>query len=139
MQLIVQAGDLGPKWFHIGLRAMVVIAKSNTLLNSTQIAEELGAESTFLRKILTRLAKNNLICTYAGRYGGYELGKSSREILVGDVYKALVSTVSTPYYSVPPTGSEQFISLIISKAEREFQATLDKYSIEDLVNNSNIN
>lgn len=138
MQLFTQAGDLGPKWFHVALRSMVVIAQSDTLLNSSQIAEKLEVESTFLRRILIRLAKNKLISTYAGRYGGYELGKPADDILVGDIYRTLASTISTPYYSVPPTGSEHFISLIISKAEREFQKTLDQYTIEDLVKSRSI-
>jgi Rrf2 family protein len=135
MQLVIQAGDLGPRWFHVALRAMVLLAQDG-VLNSGQIAEKLGTESTFLRKILTRLAKNGLIRTFAGRYGGYELGKPPQDILIGDVYKTLINTAPTPYYSVPPTGSEQFISLIIGKAERGFQTVLDQYTIMDLLLNN---
>lgn len=135
MQLVALAGDLGPKWFHLALRALVLIAKSRDILTSTQIAEKLACESTFLRKILVRLAKNNLVITYPGRYGGYALGKPANEIKVLDVYQALVNTTPTPYYSVPSTGSEYFISLIVTKGEKAFQSVLEDFTIEELLNN----
>ncbi|MGE4555720.1 MAG: Rrf2 family transcriptional regulator [Desulfovibrionaceae bacterium] len=137
MQLVVLAGDLGPKWFHIALRALVLIAKSEEPLTSTQLAEKLGAESTFVRKILIRLIKNNLVISYPGRYGGYSLGKPAAEITVLDVYQTLVDTIPTPYYSVTSTGSEYFISLIITKAEKEFQSVLGDFTIDELLNNTN--
>ncbi|MDK2954628.1 MAG: Rrf2 family transcriptional regulator, nitric oxide-sensitive transcriptional repressor [Desulfovibrionales bacterium] len=137
MQLVVLAGDLGPKWFHIALRALVLIAKSEDPLTSTQLAEKLGAESTFVRKILIRLIKNNLVISYPGRYGGYSLGKPAAEITVLDVYQTLVDTIPTPYYSVTSTGSEYFISLIITKAEKEFQSVLGDFTIDELLNNTN--
>ncbi|NCB77357.1 MAG: Rrf2 family transcriptional regulator [Negativicutes bacterium] len=133
MQLVALAGDLGPKWFHIALRALVLIAQSRDILTSTQIAEQLGSESTFLRKILVRLAKNNLVISYPGRYGGYSLGKPATEINVLEVYQALVDTAPTPYYSVSQTGSEYYISLIIAKAEKSFQSILKEFTIEELL------
>lgn len=133
MQLVALAGDLGPKWFHIALRALVLLAQSGDQQTSNQLAEKLGAESTFVRKILIRLAKGNLVISYPGRYGGYSLGKSPNEIKVSDVYYALVNTSPTPYYSVTQTGSEQYISLIVTKAEKEFQSILEQFTIEDLL------
>lgn len=136
MQLVVLAGDLGPKWFHVALRSLVLIAKSGDQLTSNQIAEKLDAESTFVRKILVRLAKSNLVISYPGRYGGYSLGKPATEITVLDVYQALVNTTPTPYYSVTSTGSEYFISLIITKAEKEFQGVLANFTIDELLSNT---
>lgn len=136
MQLVALAGDLGPKWFHLALRALVLIAQSSEILTSTQIAERVGSESTFLRKILVRLANSNLVISYPGRYGGYSLGKPASEIKVLDVYLALATTAPTPYYSVPSTGSEYFISLIITKAEKAFQSVLGDFTIEDLLDNN---
>lgn len=138
MQLIAQAGDLGPKWFHVALRAMVLLAQSDSMLSSNQIGEKLGAESTFLRKILGSLAKKHLVITYAGKYGGYTLGRPADKISVGDVYRALVTSGENPYTSVPFTGSEQVISLIVSKADEQFQKVLDKYTIEDLIKYSKL-
>lgn len=133
MQLVALAGDLGPKWFHVALRALVLIARSGELLTSSQIAEKLGSESTYLRKIMIRLAKSRLVVSYPGRYGGYALGRPAGEIKVLDVYQALAATAPTPYYSVPSTGSEYYISLIITKAEKAFQSVLEDFTIEELI------
>lgn len=133
MQILIQSGDLGPKWFHVALRAMALMGESETLLKSNYIAELLGEDPTALRKILGKLAKAKLIKAQGGRYGGYSLEKDPSEMTVKDVYKAFESA-STPYWSVPSTGSELFISLIISKAEEQFQASLENFTIKDILN-----
>ncbi len=133
MQIIVQSGDLGPKWLHVALRAMVLMAESKNLLKSNYVAEILGEDPTALRKILAKLAKANLVKAQGGRYGGYCLARKSSEITVKDVYKAF-ETPPIPYWSVPSTGSELYISLIVSKAEEQFQSSLQGYTIEDILN-----
>ena len=135
MQLILQSGDLGPKWFHVALRAMVLMAESETMLKSNYIAEIIGEDATFVRKILAKLAKAGLVTTVGGRYGGYSLEKNPRSITVKDVYNALGTTPPTPLHSVSPKGSELFISLIISRAEKEFQSVLGQYTLEDILKN----
>lgn len=56
MQLIIQAGGLGPKWFHVTLRTLILLASSESMLKSHYIAERLGEDPTFVRKILSKLA-----------------------------------------------------------------------------------
>lgn len=132
MQLIIQSGDLGPKWFHIALRAMTLMAESNDLLKSNHIAEQLGEDPTAIRKVLAKLVAAGLVKAQGGRYGGYSLNLEANEITVKAVYKAF-ETPPTPYYSVPSTGSELYISLVISKAEEQFQNTLQNYTIQDIL------
>jgi Rrf2 family protein len=132
MQLFIQSGDLGPKWFHVAIRAMVLMADSEVLLKSNHIAELLGEDPTTIRKILSKLTKANLVLAHGGRYGGYCLAKDSSEITVGIVYNAF-EPPQVPYWTVPSTGSELYISLIISKAEEQFQASLDNYSIKEIL------
>lgn len=136
MQLILRSGDLGPTWFHVALRAMVLMSYSDELAKSHQLAETLGADPTFVRKILIQLTKSDLVVSHGGRYGGYALKKDPSEITVGEIYRALGATPATPHWTVPATGSELFISLMISRAEEEFQSILDKYTIEDIVKQS---
>src|SRR3712207_1639675 len=133
MQLLTQAGDLGPKWFHVALRAMVLMADSKDRLKSGQIAEAIGEDPTFIRKILAELANAGLVETYGGRYGGYGLAKEPDAITVKDVYKAFETAAPAPHWYVKSTGSELFISLIISKAEENFQAVLGNFTIADIL------
>ncbi|MGX6443603.1 Rrf2 family transcriptional regulator [Neobacillus sp. K501] len=133
MQLIIQAGDLGPKWFHVALRTLVLLASTKSMLKSHIIAEQLGEDPTFIRKILSRLAKSEYVKSHGGRYGGYSINTLPEEITIKDVYQALGDTSPTPFYTVPSTGVEYFISQIIEKAERCFQEELNEFTIQDLL------
>lgn len=133
MQLLIQSGDLGPSWFHVSLRTLVLLSKSDTRLKSHVISQELGVEPTYIRKILASLSKAELVAAYGGRYGGYVLSKKASEITVGDVYRAPGKGQITPYWSVSNTGIEKMLSLILSKAEEQFQSVLNDYSIQDIV------
>lgn len=135
MQLIIQAGDLGPKWFHVALRTLVLLASSESLLKSHYIAQRVEEDPTYVRKILSKLAKYNIVKTYGGRNGGYLINVSPKEITVKDVYLALGDKSVTPFYTVSSTGVEFFISQIIDNAEKCFQEELDKFTIQDLLDN----
>lgn len=133
MQLIIQAGDLGPKWFHVALRTLVLLASSESMIKSHHIAEQLGEDPTFVRKILAKLAKSEYVKSHGGRYGGYSINTPPEEITIKDVYQALGDSSPTPFYTVPSTGVEYFISQIIEKAERRFQEELNEFTIQDLL------
>lgn len=134
MQLFIQAGDLGPKWFHVALRALVMMAQTNEITKSNVIAETLGEDPTTIRKILAKLIKAGIVKALGGRYGGYMLQKAPESISVNDVYLAFAAP-PTPYDSVPSTGTELYISLMITKAEDQFQGTLRKHSLKDVLDN----
>lgn len=133
LQFLIHSGDLGPSWFHVSLRALVLLSKSDSLLKSHVIAEALGTDTTYIRKILASLSKAQLVTTVSGRYGGYALSKKASDITVGDVYRAPGTGQITPYWSVPKTGTEKMISMILSKAEEQFQSVLNSFTIEDIV------
>jgi Rrf2 family protein len=132
MQLFTQISDLGPNWFHVALRTLVLLAGSHDLMKSHVIAQVLGADPTFVRKILKRLARAGIVLAQGGRSGGYSLAKDSGSITVGDIYMSLSSSNFTDPLSVKPTGTENFIAMIVSKAEKEFKSQLETYTIRDI-------
>jgi Rrf2 family protein len=131
--MVVQSGDLGPRWFHVAIRAVVLMAGTESKLKSNYIAELLGEDPTAVRKILSKLAKAELVMPHGGRYGGYSLKKTPEEITIKDIYHAFENTPPLPYWEVPSTGSELYISMIIAKAEEEFQSVLKGYTIKDIL------
>ncbi|WP_157800880.1 RrF2 family transcriptional regulator [Bacillus solitudinis] len=133
MQLVAQTGDLGPSWFHVSLRALVLLAGSEDRMKSNVVASKLGADPTFVRKILSKLSKVGIVISKGGREGGYTLGKHSDSIRVGEIYRILSSDNYTNPIAVRPTGVEPFISELISSAETQFQSVLDSYTLSDLV------
>lgn len=133
MQLLIQAGDLGPKWFHLAIRTIVLLSEADCLVKSGQIAEQLGGDPSVLRKILSKLANAGLVITTAGRYGGYSLNRLPEEITIKDIYTAFESDAPVPYWSVPSTGTELYIAQIVAKAEYQFQQTLADFTVADLL------
>jgi DNA-binding IscR family transcriptional regulator len=61
------------------------------------------------------------------------LKKTPDQITIKDIYNAFDTTPPVPYWEVPSTGSEMYISMIIAKAEEEFQSVLEKYTIRDIL------
>lgn len=137
MQLLLKSGDLGPKWFHIALRSLVLLAEHDRLLKSNEIAEVLEEDSTFVRKILSELAKVGYVETFSGRYGGYKIACELKEVTVKDIYLTVGKESITQPNSTGATGTETFISLIILKAEAEFQNILGQYTLEQIIQYKN--
>lgn len=74
-----------------GLRAMVDMA-----LHATEgpmalrvIAERQGISESYLEQVFTSLRKSGLVRASRGAQGGYELNRSSSEITVGEILRAL--------------------------------------------------
>lgn len=133
MQLLLKSGDLGPKWFHIALRSLVLLADNDYLIKSNELAEVLNEDPTFVRKILSELAKGGYVDTFSGRYGGYKIACDPEQVTVKDIYLAVGKESITPPQSTGSTGTETFISLIILKAETEFQNILGQYTLAQII------
>ncbi|MFX3636328.1 MAG: Rrf2 family transcriptional regulator [Candidatus Pristimantibacillus sp.] len=66
------------------------------MINSSTVtnldSSEFDIESSFIRKVLAKLMKEQFITTIGGRYGGYKLLVEPSHIIIYDVYLALVQT-----------------------------------------------
>src|SRR5262245_34356714 len=77
------------KRFGLGLQALIVLATSEELCSSAEIAEQMQCEPTALRKILAQLGDAGIVEVRQGRSGGYELTRSPQAITLFEVYTAL--------------------------------------------------
>ncbi len=73
----------------IGLHSMVLIAKSQEVLNVGQIAEKICSSRHHVAKIMQRLAKEGFVSSNRGPNGGFTLKKSAKEISLLDIYEAI--------------------------------------------------
>lgn len=79
-----------------GLRCIVRIASHGQgPISVKTIAEEEGLSPAYVEKLLRILAKGGLTYSVRGIRGGYGLARSSDEISVGEVMKALGGSLST--------------------------------------------
>lgn len=88
------------------LRALIVLAERNNSepLMIAEIARLADVPRKFLEQILLELKKRGIVRSTRGRQGGYQLGKSSKDITFADILRvtdgplALSPCVSTHAY-----------------------------------------
>lgn len=71
---------------QIMIQIAVKSAKGDEEVTSESIAKSLGTNAAFVRKIMARLSKANLIHTKRGKSGGVTLQKKASEISLKDIY-----------------------------------------------------
>lgn len=130
---------LNHKWFGLSLQALVVLTKNCTTCSSATIAEKLQSEPTILRRILAKLAKENILETREGREGGYRLKKPAEQITLAEIYRAL--QVGEPLCNgmVDTTGLHPFglemkaaFSDIAEEIDNQVIQVLGRYTLADL-------
>jgi Rrf2 family protein len=73
----------------IGIHSMVLIAKSNEVLNVIKISEFTGTSKPHVAKVLQRLVKDNFLNSPGGPAGGFILKKPAEEISLLNIYEAI--------------------------------------------------
>lgn len=132
MQIVAQYGDLGPKWFNVSLRVLIILSRKETLTPSKELAKLTNTESSFIRKVLAKLVDAKLIEVKEGKYGGYKLIVPPNEINVADIYLLLSKENYLRSKDILIINSDKKISKMIKEAEVSFVNTLRRYKIEDL-------
>lgn len=120
----------------IGLHSMVLIARSNELINVGQIAEKTGASRNHLAKVLQRLVKANFLRSSRGPSGGFLLKKKPDEISVLEIYEAIEGTIETTGCPMdrPICPFEKcHIGVVIQKASEDFRNHFEKHTLKDYV------
>ena len=73
----------------IAVHSMVLIAKSDGIINVSNIAEQICSSKHHVAKVLQRLVKENFISSQRGPSGGFSLKKSAGKISFLDIYEAI--------------------------------------------------
>ncbi|MCR8660126.1 RrF2 family transcriptional regulator [Paenibacillus endoradicis] len=133
MQEVAQYGDLGPTWFNTAIKSLAVLADSDKLVSSNELAKKFDIESSFIRKVLAKLMKEQFITAIGGRYGGYKLIVQPSDTTIYDVYLALVKDSYIKEQKLIENKTDQLISQIIVESENEYSKVLRRYTIEDIM------
>ena len=93
--------------FPTALQIMLSLAlaeqQSVPHLTSTQLAESLGANPSFVRKLLVPLVQSKLLRSQMGKAGGVRLARPAADITLRDIYRAVVadSKIWAPRTGIP--------------------------------------
>lgn len=74
-----------------GMRAMILLAEQQDkeLLSASELSKREHIPLKYLEQLLAELKKGGLVVSFPGARGGYRLARSSAEITVGEVVRAL--------------------------------------------------
>lgn len=73
----------------LGIHACIIIAKSESRISASEIADMLKASEAHLAKVLQRLVRAGLIFSNRGPKGGFKLAKESADIHLLEIYEAV--------------------------------------------------
>ncbi|WP_157967660.1 MULTISPECIES: RrF2 family transcriptional regulator [Cohaesibacter] len=125
---------------------MLVAMNDDRNLTVESVASALHLSRTHCMKIIAKLSNNGFLKTMRGRGGGLELGKEPAEIRMGDVAKVMEADFGfveclcprcedAPQPDCPMFGGCE-MSRLMSKAVKQFVASLNENSLADILERS---
>lgn len=129
--------------FTVAIHILIMISESDSLLSSEKIANSVRTNSSYIRKIISKLKRNGLIERKTGKFE-YCLEKSKKEIKLYDIYNAVndkkVLNIHKNANKECPVGYyiNDVLEPIIKKAEDQMMNYLKNYTLDDVINDMKI-
>ena len=124
---------------NIAIRLLMFCAVNrDRLATKSEIAARCNTSESHLAQVINQLAQLGYLLTHRGRNGGIALARPAREILIGDVFRAVESAVPLAECfadvdnTCPLTGACR-LRLAITDAAEAFYAHLDGVTLEALI------
>ena len=117
--------------FSVALHILTMISESKDTLSSQALAESVGTNASYIRKVIALLKNAGLITSHQGKTG-YQLSKSTQE--VNHISLFPVHQNSNPDC---PVGKhiQAAISPLFASAEAQLEKELAQQTLEDVINN----
>jgi len=126
------------KYTDISLRVMMHLAIIGDELSTiNEVSELYNVSKNHLMKVVNKLATLGYVKSAQGRGGGISLAVSAKEIGVGDIVRAMESSLNVIDCEKAkcPIRSACFLKRVLTEASSVFLKSLDQYTIADLVRN----
>ena len=81
------------------IHTLILISEAEIPMSSDQIANSVGTNASYIRKLTTRLSKAKIIESRRGVVG-FNLKKKPKEITIFDIYKAVMQTDEIHFFDV---------------------------------------
>ena len=129
--------------FSVALHILTMISESKDTLSSQALAESVGTNASYIRKVIVLLKNAGLIQSQQGKTG-YQLSKSPKDITLLNIYFATqevshISLFPVHQNSNPdcPVGKhiQGAVSPLFASAEAQLEKELAQQTLEDVINN----
>ena len=125
------------KFTDYALRVLMTLAiRAPARVPTSEIAALFGLSENHLSKVATRLAREGFVNSERGRSGGLTLARPAKDILVGDVVRAMKRNDPV----VECFGTDKSCLILpacglrepLARAQEAFFSTLDRYTLADV-------
>ena len=129
--------------FSVALHTLTMISEGKDILSSQALAESVGTNASYIRKVIALLKNTGLITSHQGKTG-YQLSKSPKEVTLLEIYFATqevshISLFPVHQNSNPdcPVGKhiQAAVSPLFASAEAQLEKELAQQTLEDVINN----
>ena len=129
--------------FSVALHILTMISESKETLSSKALAESVGTNASYIRKVIALLKNAGLIQSHQGKMG-YQLSKSPKDITLLNIYFATqeishISLFPVHQNSSPdcPVGKhiQGAVSPLFASAEAQLEKELAQQTLENVIDN----
>ncbi len=126
--------------FSIAVHILVALGTANEEMTSTRLADSVNAYPTFVRRILSKLSKAQLVKTTTGKSGCCCLNKKSSDITLLDIYEAVEAPKVFAIHEYPSSkncsvskGIKFCMENVLKKTQKAMESSLDKTTLQDVI------
>ncbi|MGF1693730.1 nitric oxide-sensing transcriptional repressor NsrR [Photobacterium kagoshimensis] len=122
-----------------GLRALIYLATlpEGELASITKVTDVYSVSRNHMVKIINKLGQLGYVETVRGKNGGIRLGMAAKDIVVGDVVRAIeplqIVNCSEDFCHITPACR---LKGILSTAREAFLHELDQHTLESLIDDN---
>ncbi|MBE0640590.1 MAG: Rrf2 family transcriptional regulator [Bacteroidales bacterium] len=120
----------------IAIHGMVLIGKSEGMINVQAIAERTGSSRHHVAKVLQRLAKEGFLRSLRGPQGGFMLNKDPEHISLLDIYQVIegpLDIVECPMEKHICPFDKCIMSNVAARMTEDFRRYLGEHSLADFM------
>ncbi|MCB5288250.1 MAG: Rrf2 family transcriptional regulator [Candidatus Cloacimonetes bacterium] len=118
----------------LAIHSMVIIAKSDKIINANQIAEMTASSRNHLAKVMLTLSKMGMVKSLRGPSGGFVLAKKPEEINLLEIYEAIEGKIvisKCPCHKPICPFDKCILSAVLNKATQEVMDYFEKHTLKD--------
>ena len=129
--------------FSVALHILTMISESKENLSSQALAESVGTNASYIRKVIALLKNAGLIQSHQGKTS-YQLSKSPKEMNLLNIYFATQEVSHIILFPVHqnsnpdcPVGKhiQAAVSPLFTSAEAQLEKELAQQTLEEVINN----
>jgi len=120
----------------IAIHSLVLIARSEEMLNVVKISEATGSSKHHVAKVLQRLVKDGYLTSSRGPSGGFIMRKKTNEISLLNIYEAIegkIEITDCPMEHPVCPFDRCIMGNIVKKLTAEFRDHLAKQTLEEFL------